>query len=438
MNTRYAVVPAAVLLLAACGGGGGSSAIAPEPALPPESLTPQVTVTDLPDAERVANYLGIHASGHMPHQAYFHVPGLHRFKSAPTVRPVAGMTDAERAITHYGVALVNRALPYDHHVRIGDDGASVITDDNDARWNDVGDGEIYVEWHRRSADGHLWPTVARQDNVITWDPERERWQKSGGIRAATVDMDADYFKDWRSRHRHEADPNHELQVFLHEFLHSLGLQMHVTGLDRAGFAGSLMSDVWLPERAFSGGELPAVDAAALLALYTRLPVSIQPEELSANDLGEWDDTATGLTVRTGSVTFGVRHANGVTMPWTSGAHRPEDELADDRQLGGSGTWTGHLVAFTPGLETVEGDVEVRVSLATMQGRADFTELETRDGANWGDGDLSYTIAVGANYLRSTGGDAGTVSGRFYGSAHEVVAGAVERADLTAAFAAVRQ
>ena len=55
----------------------------------------------------------------------------------------------------------------------------------------------------------------------------------------------------------------------------------------------------------------------------------------------------------------------------------------------------------------------------------------------GDGALSYSITVGGNYLRSTGGNDGTVNGRFYGTSHQGLAGVVERDDLTAAFGARR-
>jgi hypothetical protein len=54
------------------------------------------------------------------------------------------------------------------------------------------------------------------------------------------------------------------------------------------------------------------------------------------------------------------------------------------------------------------------------------------------GHFDYTITVGANYLRSTGGDAGTVNGQFYGANHEGVGGSVERVDLTGAFGTARR
>lgn len=118
------------------------------------------------------------------------------------------------------------------------------------------------------------------------------------------------------------------------------------------------------------------------------------------------------------------------MPWATGTD-PARDLADNTQLQGTATWNGDLIGFTPTLEGIQGDAEISVRLATMDGRADFTALQYEDGSTWGDGDLGYAITVGANYLRSTGGDAGTVNGQFYGANHEGVGGSVERADSRA-------
>ena len=137
------------------------------------------------------------------------------------------------------------------------------------------------------------------------------------------------------------------------------------------------------------------------------------------------------------VSFGVRHANDVAMPWTTGTE-PDRALADNTRLQGAATWNGDLIGWTPALAGVQGDAAISVRPATMDGRADFSALEHEDGSTWGDGDLGCTITVGANYLRSTGGDDGTVNGQFYGANHEGVGGSVERADLTGAFGAVRR
>jgi len=181
----------------------------------------------------------------------------------------------------------------------------------------------------------------------------------------------------------------------------------------------------------------SADAAGILALYMRLGTDTEPEHLSITSLGAWEGETTDLTRSLSQVSFGVRHANGVTMPWTTGVE-PAQALADNSRLPGTATWNGDLIGFSPTLDGVQGHAEISVNLGTMNGRADFTGLENEDGSTWGDRDLGYAITVGANYLRSIGGDTGTVNGQFYGPNHEGVGGSVERVGLTAAFGARRQ
>ena len=142
----------------------------------------------------------------------------------------------------------------------------------------------------------------------------------------------------------------------------------------------------------------------------------------------------------------MRHANGISSPWTTG-EEPARALADNPRLSGTATWTGGLVGFTPELRSAGGNAELSVELVSMDGRAAFTELQSwatgsapgalGSGETWNTGSLHYTTTVDANYLRSTGGNAGTVNGQFYGTAPECVAGSLERDDFTAAFGARR-
>ena len=79
----------------------------------------------------------------------------------------------------------------------------------------------------------------------------------------------------------------------------------------------------------------------------------------------------------------------------------------------------------------------------MLGTAEFTGLEQwaaetalgapGTGAVWNDGDLRYTIKVRGNTFVQTGGDAGTVTGAFFGPAHEGMGGVLRRDDLSAGF-----
>ena len=442
------IAPAvALLLLAACGGGGGGSATTtgggqgPVIIMPPPEPFETIGASrrlshDGEPASRVAEYLGVHASGGPwqagPDYTWSHDPGLVRFASPPTVRLATGASEHERAIAAYAVALINRALPYEHHLIIGADAPAGVAGEWEQRLPDIPDGELFIEFIDAAPQGgrHGSEALAHQDVRTEYDTQQSRWEKKR-LRASSVEMNRAEFRD---RPDHQA-----VSVLVHEMLHSLGLQGHV---DAPAFQDSNMYNAWFR----LDGSLPAIDAAALQALYTRLGEETEPEDLSVSSLGAWSRETVHLGGALDGVAFGVRHSNGVSMPWTSGAE-PSTALADNNSLSGIATWTGGLLGFTPALEAVGGNAELSVDLGTMDGRAEFTELQSwaagaapgalGTGAQWNTGHLGYTIAVAGNYLRSTGGDDGTVNGQFYGTGHGSVAGSLERDDLTAAFGAAR-
>ena len=80
-----------------------------------------------------------------------------------------------------------------------------------------------------------------------------------------------------------------------------------------------------------------------------------------------------------------------------------------------------------------------MDLADLDGRLDFTQMRnvTDTSIIWGDGDLAYMIEVRGNTFVQTGGDAGIVTGAFFGTGHEGMGGSLERSDLTAAFGGKR-
>lgn len=439
---------AGLLALAACGGGGGGSATTtgggqgPVIAMPPPP-EPFDTISaswrrshDGEPASRVAEYLGVHVSGGPwqagPDYSWSHSPGLVRFASPPTVRLATGASEHERAIAAYAVALINRALPYDHHLTIGADAPAGVAGEWEQRLPNIPDGELFIEFIDAPPQGGRpgSEAIAHQHVETEYDTQQSRWEKKR-LRASSVEMDREFF---RGRPDHQA-----VSVLVHEMLHSLGLQGHV---DAPEFVDSNMYSAWFR----LDGSLPAIDAAGLQALYTRLGEETEPEDLSVSSLGAWSRETVHLSGELDDVAFGVRHYNGVSMPWTSGAE-PSTALADNDSLSGTATWTGGLLGFTPAMEAVGGNAELSIDLGTMDGRAEFTELQSwaagaapgalGTGAQWNTGSLGYTIAVAGSYLRSTGGDDGVVNGQFYGAGHEGVAGSVERDDLTAAFGATR-
>lgn len=391
-----------IFFLAACGGGGGggSTPIAgpgPVDRMNPPTPEPQPQIgvlgtSDLPSAERVVEYLQIHASGGPWTGAdgeYGDRPGLVRFASPPTLHLAEGATDRERAITRYAITLINRALPYDWHLRMGPD----VPAGRAHQWQQdlpyIPDGQIFIEWHRQSASGRVSPAVGHQHRLAAYDDQQGRWENKR-LRASAVEMDSDFF---------DGRPDYQaVSVMVHELLHGLGFRGHVPC---ASYSDSNMCNSWFR----FDGSLPDIDIAALQALFLKLSEDTEPEELSFQSLGTWDDESTDITGDLGPVAFGVRHANDVSVPFSAGPE-PSTRLAESR-LSGMVTWRGQLLGLTPELRTVAGDASVGVNLATMYGTAKFTNLRSfsvfatpmsEGGMTWGDGMLEYTIRVGSNFL----------------------------------------
>ena len=105
-----------------------------------------------------------------------------------------------------------------------------------------------------------------------------------------------------------------------------------------------------------------------------------------------------------------------------------------------------MIGLTP--QAVAGAADMTVQLGTLRGSLDFTDLEhwaahaalgaIGTGSQWGDGDLNYRIAVNGQVFYETGGDAGKVTGAFFGPSHNRVGGTLRRHDLAAGFGAQRR
>ncbi len=228
-------------------------------------------------------------------------------------------------------------------------------------------------------------------------------------------------------------------ILVHEIMHTRGFDGHVPDTFRSNMT-SVLKPVLPEDRPWPpmSGLWPA-DREALRVLYGSDPV----------DFGPWSSTSLHIHGNAPHTGFGVAFRNGYAEPWAYG-RRPSGGLESNDALGGSATWTGHLVGFTPDAEAVMGDAALTVDIAVLTGTAAFTGLEHWDarqkpgeagsGTVWGDGDLRYAIEAIGQTFRETGAseDAGRLTGVFTGPAHEGAAGTLERPDLTAAFGAARQ
>ena len=414
-------------------------------------------------AEEVVAYLREHADvGEFKPDA-----GLLTFRGPPTVRLAEGTPDEMADFVMRAVRLLNANLPPDRRIRFGSEQAPALQ-----HLSDVPDGQIFVDF----APWEDWndPTASSRDAVVAlaqWGWRTVVDAATGerleiGLRAGRIWVDRDailtaWVRDTTSgqweetvlSRRVDDDENLEkwysdqavVAVVIHELLHTLGMGDH---LDPDRFPYSIMTNDRIDYDGVTGHILYPLDREALLAAYSVLGPGVLPEDL-ADELGAWEDTSLHLRGEIDAphdTAFGVAVRNGLARPW-AGGQMPETDLAGNRRLSGTVSWTGRLLGFTPGLQAVGGAADLSVELPTLDGQLDFSGLEhwpantapgqVGSGGQWGDGDLQYVLAVRGNTFEHTGGDAGAVTGAFFGHHHEAMGGVLERPDLTAAFGGTR-
>ena len=358
------------------------------------------------------------------------IPGglLLRFAATPPTVYVADRTPPELVDdTVRAVQAINAALPKDWQLRFSRDPA---TADN------IGNPEgkilvrfaLQIEWPRgfvSPTDKDVGLAIPTYAIAPTGDPESPFRIE---IVAGRVFVD-----------HTQTEGLERLGVIAHEIIHLLGR----THVEANRFPRTLMVDSGSEE--LTEHVLHPLDREALLAVYGRLEPGTSPGDFAA-ELGDWADTSLHVrgTIETegGEIAFGAALRNGLAQPWASGPS-PHATLADNTELSGSVSWSGRLLGLTPDAEAVAGAADLSVDLATLTGSADFTVLEQwaagaapgalGTGTTWNDGDLSYTIEVRGNTFVQTGGGDGTVTGAFFGPAHEGMGGVLERDDLSAGF-----
>ena len=353
-------------------------------------------------------------------QSYLDDAAGERWHSAPAlIRMVGSPDERQRNWIEAAVRAVNAALPPDARMRLG----PVLPADYDSLNED---GIIAVKFV---------PAGSLGGNTAGRTPSRTSRSATGEITGSAsiilLDRGANVFSP-----NDLGGDRRAVILIAHELLHALGIG-HVSPAFDTIIANN--ADMYLLRQ---GRQQPAsllypVDREALRVLYG----GSDPTEF-----GPWSAISTHLHGNGAHAAFGVARRNGYAEPYAYGLS-PDGNLADNRALSGQATWEGTLVGFTPAAAAVMGNADIAVQLAALTGRANFTELESwavsaapgeaGTGTMWGDGDLSYTIAVHGNTFRETGGDNGRLTGIFTGREHEGAAGTLERSDLTAAFGATR-
>ncbi len=357
MKMIHAAFASSVLILAACGGGGGGSGgPAPAGTMPPPQVHPQPPERQQlpgiaaeygpeeaygPPRERVLAYLRLFATGgaefpSLEAEDDDHPDGIVVFRDPPILRIGPGTNDHQRALIHHAVALVNRALPWDRHIRIGPDALQPRIP-----IEEVEDGQIFVDFAPRHAwhyDGHEEADriqgLASLEDAVEDDEIRERLSA----------------RIWMLDTLSPSDRS-TMFVMVHELLHTIGLAEHVfhdewrgtfLGYTRDGRYGAPHADRQVTQ-------LGAIDTAALVALVRILDriggTAVMAEDLAADDFGEWETEALAFSDRHDGMSWGVRHYNGITVPWTNGPD-PAIALANNQALrrqGGSASWNGNLL-----------------------------------------------------------------------------------------------
>lgn len=454
-----AAMAAAVLLsLAACGGGGGSSPVTqvdPPPSSTEEAGLPLQRIRDAVQAPIVeadgTTFVGLNIAPtsadrwrsdgtvrginmhrvqasfidlaelkryvlHDYQQGASSSPYIRRFMNTPpTVHLRPGTNEELTSVAIRAVQIINAALPSDWQISV-----------SPARISVDGDGvppigTILVEFGARETWTDHAPIPASSDI----GGSSERW--------ISADNRIDTARVWIDDTRNPVDQI--LASTVHEILHILGREHPQPGL----FPNTVMNEYGQGEE---GHQLHPLDREALNAIYNS-PVGLYTvNQFIATDLGYWlEDTLHVLgrfSVPGGTASFGT--ANGVAghRAWAFGP-TPATTLANNQAISGTARWGGMMAGISADNEMIGAAADLSVDLADLDGRLDFTQMRrlTDTSIIWGDGDLSYVIEVRGNTFVQIGGDAGIVTGAFFGTGHEGMGGSLERSDLTAAFGGTR-
>ncbi len=364
---------------------------------------------------------------------------LKAFRLKRTVRVVEGATVEMMDHTVRAVQLINAALPPEGRLRFDDTPVPME----------------FVESLEVSCKGFVCerPGVPLGDILVQFAPAevwlgperaKEKPHVSGQtvLNGSTRNFDAGSLSSWAGRvwvDPVRATGERRLLVLVHELLHTLG-RGHA---DAERFPASVMRPV--SDSIRRGEILYPLDRAALLAAYRMLEPSATRGEI-AQALGSWEDTSTHVAGELdgggGDARFGVGLRNGLARPWASGS-APRTGVAENGSLSGRVTWSGRVLGFTREGEAAAGAAELTIRPDTLDGTLRLTALESWPGgqppgaAGTGrplrEGNSTYRVVVHGNRFVADGGDAGQVTGAFFGEFHAGMGGVMERDGLVAGF-----
>ena len=341
-------------------------------------------------------------------------PSLRTWASPPVVRVAEGTTPRQTDYAVQAVQIINAYLPRGNRLRFSSapSPAGVGT-------FEVSEGDIFIDFAPHSR----WNPPSRLVNrgVARMVPVSTAEFEGGPLTFVMMHS----ARIWINEDRiHQFTDEATVLLLAHELLHAIGFPGHP---DYDIYHDSIMRS--RVPRSYSDRILGPVDHDAIQAVYA----AYEPGETDVHSLGAWSDTSFHVRGDIGDIAFGAASRNGLVQPWARGP-KPENDLADNQSLSGNVSWSGRLLGMTSDSEPLSGDTRLSINIGTLRGQIGFTGLEYIDsGTMWNDGDLRYSVIVRKNTFIQTGGDAGEVTGVFFGSNHEGMGGVVERSDMSAGF-----
>ena len=318
------------------------------------------------------------------------------------------------------VQFMNTALPYDKRI--------IVSPERAPRPGFEETWPIYIP------EKHIFVGIEPQDS---WPPDETPPVRVAGVQFGGSSSGIYIWVNTSALF----NTNHRRKVLAHELGHSLGLLEHIETRDYRSIMNSGYRNISIASHI-----LHQIDTDVLHALYTRFLEQYGISLYDPNKLGPWTDVSFHLRGDMDDVSFGASSRNGLIQPWAHG-QGPETNLADNQALSGSASWSGRLLGFTSESQSLAGAADLTINLEALTGRIDFTGLEhwgvnaapgpVGSGQAWNDGDLSYSVVVRGNTFYQSGGDAGEVTGAFFGAGHEGMGGVVERSDMSAGFGGTR-
>lgn len=431
----FAVV---AFVVGACGGGGGGGSLTGSinrpppvsPVAPPVTTHGSVAVgyethRDGVTGETLAGFLTHHRRTGSPYGE-----GTLWGSTPPVVRVASGATAEHIGEVRRAVDIINSALPPDWQ----------MTFDPTPRQENQPFGHGTV-WY----DGEITVNYAPSGPGGPGGFARASY----GREAASGDTDVVVASRVSIATDNGGSSRHRQALVIHEIGHTLGIGGDTWADIHRLYPASIMTYLdGRPLRPNGAAFLWPLDRDSFRALYSVLEPGMTPDEVY-EALGAWEDSTVSirgtLGVAGGAVSFGASGRNGFMDAWSTGGAAPGSALADNAALSGSAEWNGRLLGIDDESRSVAGAARLSVDLATSAGDMAFTGLESwtaapgavGTGTSWGDGSLTYSIAVQGNAFRRTGGDDGALTGRFVGPAHEGMAGMLTRNDLAAGFGGTR-